>query len=127
MSSTRIPFTAEDKRTIASVATWGLIVSATSLVTGILTLLVELTTSTDESIVGQMVQTGLTVVINIWLLQASLALRNVASVSNTNDQGNLLIGFSKLRAYFMAQVIVILIGVGLGVLGGLGVFLLKPS
>jgi len=117
MSSARIPFTAEDKRTIASAATWGLIVSATSLATGILTLLVELTSRTGESVVGQMVQTGLTVVINIWLLQASLALRNVASDTNTNDQGNLLIGFRKLRAYFMAQVILLLIAIGFGVLG----------
>jgi len=81
MSSTQIPFTDDGKRTIASAATWGLIVSATSLVTGILTLLVELTSRTGESVLAQMVQTGFTVVIDIWLLQASLVLRNIASTT----------------------------------------------
>ena len=33
MSSTRIPFTREDKEKIASAATWGLVVSVTSLIT----------------------------------------------------------------------------------------------
>jgi hypothetical protein len=116
MSSTRIPFTREDKEKIASAATWGLVVSVTSLITGALALLVELSSSNRAELFGQMLQTGFTVVINIWLLQASLALRNVASDTNSNDQGNILIGFRKLRAYFMAQVIVILIAVGFGVL-----------
>ncbi|MCA9661298.1 MAG: hypothetical protein KC486_23365 [Myxococcales bacterium] len=116
MSSTRIPFTREDKEKIASAATWGLVVSVTSLITGALALLVELSSAKASEVFGQMLQTGFTVVINIWLLQASLALRKVASDTNANDQGNLLIGFRKLRAYFMAQVIVILIAVALGVL-----------
>lgn len=116
MSSTRIAFTHEDKRKINSAATWGLIVSVTSLVTGILTILVELSSSKGTSIAVQVIQTGITVVINIWLLQASLALRKVASDANANDQGNLFIGFSKLRAYFMAQVIILLTAIAFGAL-----------
>lgn len=124
MDARRIPFTEEDERRIASAATWGTIVAVTSIATGIISLLVQ------GKIIGQLpdlvriagpfaalpvAQAVVTVLINVWLLQASLAFRKVA-VTDEADQAHLLAGFRRLRGYFMVQVILILIGFGLGLL-----------
>ena len=58
------------------------------------------------------IQAAFTVLINVWLLQASLSFRKVA-LTDEADQVYLLEGFRKLRAYFMIQVILILAMFGL--------------
>lgn len=125
MDARRIPFTAEDERRIASAATWGMIVSISSIATAAVSLLVEAPTIgklpqllalTDPLAALPVLWGLLTVIFNVWLLQASLAFRKVA-VTDEADQAHLLAGFRKLRAYFMIQVILIILEVlGAGVL-----------
>jgi hypothetical protein len=132
MDARRIPFTKDDERRIASAATWGLIVSISSIATALISLAIQALalTSVDRSIPVQlqtltsgvagagMIQALLTTLFNVWLLQASLAFRKVATTDEA-DQVYLLAGFRKLRAYFMIQVILILGVVGLGILAAM--------
>jgi hypothetical protein len=67
----------------------------------------------------QVISITLNVILGIWLLQASSAFRKVAT-SDEADQHYLLLGFSKLRAYFMMTGIIIIIAVSLAVLLFLG-------
>lgn len=123
ISEKRIPFTAEDERSINSAATWGMIVSLTSLATGLISLLVQLPTISANPHIAKFIalpfiQAAFTVLINVWLLQASLAFRKVA-LTDEADQAYLLAGFAKLRAYFLIQLVLIFVGIGLGLLVGL--------
>lgn len=123
ISEKRIPFTAEDERSINSAATWGMIVSLTSLATGLISLLVQLPTISANPHIAKFIalpfiQAAFTVLINVWLLQASLAFRKVA-LTDEADQVYLLAGFAKLRAYFLIQLVLIFVGIGLGLLVGL--------
>ena len=123
ISEKRIPFTAEDERSINSAATWGMIVSLTSLATGLISLLVQLPTISANPHIAKFIalpfiQAAFTVLINVWLLQASLAFRKVA-LTDEADQAYLLAGFAKLRAYFLVQLVLIFVGIGLGLLVGL--------
>lgn len=115
MDANRIPFTEEDERRIASAATWGMIVALTSIAAGVLSLLVQSSLmlrfgSLDKALLVPLVQAGITVMINVWLLQASQAFRKVA-LTDEADQAYLLQGFRKLRGYFMVQVILILLAI----------------
>ncbi len=128
MDARRIPFTEEDERRIASAATWGLIVSISSIVTALISLAVQVQSlgELDRAVPNEMrdlmapvlaagaIQALLTTLFNVWLLQASLAFRKVATTDEA-DQAHLLTGFRKLRAYFMIQVILILVVIGLGI------------
>lgn len=128
MDARRIPFTEEDERRIASAATWGLIVSISSIVTALISLAVQVQSlgELDRAVPSEMrglmapvlaagaIQALLTTLFNVWLLQASLAFRKVATTDEA-DQAHLLTGFRKLRAYFMIQVILILVVIGLGI------------
>lgn len=120
MDAKRIPFTEEDERRIGSAATWGMVVSITSIATALLSVAV-----TGEQVAAMVqlaglwaaapfIQALLTILFDVWLLQASLAFRKVA-ITDEADQAHLLAGFRKLRAYFMVQVILII----LAVVGGL--------
>ncbi len=116
----RIPFTPEDERAIASASTWGLIVAGTSLATGLLSLLVQVPVALKLAGMSALIalpilQAAFTVLINVWLLQASIAFRKVA-LTNEADQAFLLEGFRQLRAYFMIQVVLILVAVALSLL-----------
>jgi len=114
----RIPFTEEDERRIASAGLWGMIVAVTSIATGLISLVVQvplLEVSMVRTVaIGSMVQAGVTVVINLWLLQACLAMRKVA-LTDEADQAHLLTAFQKLRAYFMVQVILLLVMILFGI------------
>lgn len=132
MDARRIPFTEEDERRIASAATWGMIVSISSIVTALISLAVEAQAlaDLDRSVPQELrsfampvlaigaVQSLLTMLFNVWLLQASLAFRKVATTDEA-DQAHLLVGFRKLRGYFMIQVILILLVVAGGILAAL--------
>jgi hypothetical protein len=118
----RIPFLEEDERRIASAAFWGMVVAITSIATAgiqIATLAPHIPTLLQ---LGGMALVGvfypcLQILFNVWLLQASLAFRKVAATDD-GDQAHLLVGFRRLRAYFMVQVIVILVSI----VGGLVFF-----
>lgn len=131
MDARRIPFTEEDERRIASAATWGLIVSISSIVTALISLAAqgqalgnldavprEMRGFMGPTLAGGAIQALLTVLFNVWLLQASLAFRKVATTDEA-DQAHLLVGFRKLRAYFMVQVILILLVAVGGLFAGL--------
>jgi len=122
MDVNRIPFDALDEQRIASAATWGMIVSLTFLATACLSLV--LTASQfmkGSSLVTRealytltaipFVQALVTLLINVMLLRASLAFRKVA-LTDEADQAFLLEGFRNLRAYFMLQVIMVLLMIG---------------
>lgn len=124
MDAQRIPFTARDERRIASVATWGMIVASSSLVMALVALVAiivlyfagtHLRFAFGPFFVVGAIQASLVVLLNLWLLQASLAFRKVATTDEA-DQAYLLAGFRKLRAYFMLQVILVLIAVGFATL-----------
>lgn len=129
MDARRIPFTADDERRIASAATWGLIVAISSIATALVSLVVtaqqsfggshrELTMASGYAFSA--IQALLTILFNAWLLQASLSFRKVA-ITDEADQAHLLAGFRKLRAYFMLQVLMIVLaavgGIVLAMLG----------
>ncbi len=124
MDVNRIPFTDDDERKIASAANWGMIVAVTSIATGLISLFVQFSAVNSLGmhiskmlVAAPVIQAGVTIVLNLWLLQASLAFRKVA-LTDEADQEHLLTGFRKLRAYFMMQVIMILAIVGLVLLMG---------
>lgn len=123
MDARRIPFTEEDERRIASAATWGIIVSITSIATAALSLLVQGKTISQLPALMELAgpaaalpigQAVITVLINVWLLQASLSFRKVA-LTDEADQAHLLAGFRRLRGYFMVQVILFLAAFGVGI------------
>ena len=112
MDAARIPFDPMDEQRIASAATWGLITAITSLVSAFITTAVTVPAFlklTDNPLLGTMALAPLgltllglviTMLLDVWLIQASLAFRKVA-VTDEADQHYLLAGFSKLRNYFM--------------------------
>lgn len=112
----RIPFLEEDERRIASAAFWGMIVSITSIATAAISIATEGIDALGMiSLMGPMaaapvVYAFLQILFNVWLLQASLAFRKVAATDD-GDQAHLLVGFRRLRAYFMVQVILILVAI----------------
>jgi len=118
MDDRRIPFTDDDERRIASAATWGLIVAGSSIATALVTLVLQaqlyfgpaahLLAFMGPAIIITTVQSLLSLLFNVWLLQASLSFRKVA-ITDEADQAHLLTGFRRLRGYFMIQVIVILL------------------
>jgi hypothetical protein len=120
MDTKRIPFAQEDERRIASAATWGMIVATTAIATSVLSVvfsLRQILAFMDVAglmMAAPLVQAIVTILLNVWLLQASLSFRKVA-LTDEADQAHLLAGFRKLRAYFMIQVILIM----LVVVGGL--------
>lgn len=123
MDVARIPFTEEDERKIASAATWGVVVAVTSIATAAISLLLQLEAIADLAMIFEIlgpiaalsvISPVITVIINVWLLQASLAFRKVA-LTDEADQAYLLKGFRGLRGYFMAQVTIILVAIGLGI------------
>lgn len=120
MDAQRIPFLEEDERRIGSAALWGMIVAICSIATALLTVVTEIgdvakyISMLGPIAAGSIGYAVITIAINAWLLQASLAFRKVAS-SDQGDQGHLLTGFRWLRAYFMVQVILVLVVV-LGVI-----------
>lgn len=124
MDVARIPFTPEDEQKIASAATWGSIVAIASIVGGGISLVATaaaLSEIPDEAMfamIPALAATVFMVLINVWLLQACQAFRKVARTDEA-DQAYLLAGFKKLRAYFMLQVIMILVMFGLALFGGM--------
>jgi hypothetical protein len=121
----RIPFSPEDEERIASAGLWGIIVAITSIassvlsVIGVVVLAFKMPTGAG-AIMGAALIPGLIgliigVVLAVFLLQASTAFRKVA-LTDEADQHYLLLGFGKLRNYFMMMGIVIIVIIGGAVL-----------
>jgi hypothetical protein len=121
MTDRRIPFTEEDERRMASAATWGLIIAVSSIATALVSLSVTALEYSEASHLEDMMgavyafsagQALVSMLLHAWLLQASLSFRKGATTDEA-DQAHLLAGFRKLRAYFMLQVIlIVLVSVG---------------
>jgi len=132
MDARRIPFSPADEERIASAGLWGMIVAITSMVS---TALSTVTAVVQVLRVGSinpeldhyrpfmmlgvlvpgLVSLTLVLILGIWLLQASQAFRKVA-LTDTADQHYLLLGFRKLRNYFMMMGILIIIAISGSVL-----------
>jgi hypothetical protein len=124
MDARRIPFTPEDEERIASAGMWGIIVAVTSIASSILSTIASAILVARSPVPGAMVGVviipGLIgvvigVILGIWLLQASMAFRKVA-LTDEADQHYLLVGFHKLRNYFMMMGIILIIAVAGSVL-----------
>jgi hypothetical protein len=112
----RIPFAREDEQRIASAATWGQIVGATSIASAIIGTIVSLATQGARGLLGEFIGLVISVILGTWLLQAGTAFRKVA-LTDEADEHYLLLGFSKLRAYFMMSGILAFIALGFVALG----------
>jgi hypothetical protein len=116
MDERRIPFTREDEEKIASAGLWGLIAAITSMVSTALGAIAAVVGKGGGALVTQVIAVTLNVILGVWLYQASQAFRKVA-LSDEADEHYLLLGFSKLRAYFMMTGILIIIAISLVALG----------
>ncbi len=119
MDERRIPFQKEDEERIASAGVWGMIAAVTSIGSTVIGAVVALMGKGTTALFTQVISITLNIILGVWLLQASAAFRKVAT-SDEADQHYLLLGFAKLRAYFMMTGIIIIIAVSLAVLAFLG-------
>lgn len=122
MGVARIPFSAMDESRIASAASWGIITAVTSLVSIVITAaftLPQMFELMSSPLLGAAAGAGaaatvvvfvVTVLLDVWLIQASLAFRKVA-VTDVADQHYLIEGFGKLRNYFLVLGIVLILAV----------------
>jgi hypothetical protein len=115
MDERRIPFAKEDEERIASAGVWGMIAAVTSMAAAVLGAIVSLMGKGASAFIGQAISVTINLILGVWLLQASSAFRKVA-LSDEADQHYLLLGFSKLRAYFMMMGIVIIVALSLALL-----------
>lgn len=116
MAGQRIPFQREDEERIASAALWGMIASIASIAAGLLDAGIKLVSSGGMRMVGVLVGSSvslsITIVLGVFLFQASVAFRKVA-VTDEADEHYLLEGFSKLRLYFKVMGILMIVALGL--------------
>lgn len=118
MSRARIPFTPEDEEKIASAGLWGMIAAVVSIASGVVDMGVKFFQSGSNVgaavgvFLGSAIGITITVILGIWLYQASNAFRKIA-VTDVADERYLLEGFGKLRNYFMMLGILFIIGVSL--------------
>ncbi|MBW2453513.1 MAG: hypothetical protein JRI68_03335 [Deltaproteobacteria bacterium] len=129
MGVARIPFSAMDESRIASAASWGIITAVTSLVSIAITAVVTLPQMFElmgSPFLGPIVTAGLvatlvvfvvTALLDVWLIQASMAFRKVA-LTDVADQHYLIEGFAKLRNYFLVLGIMLILA-ALFMVGGL--------
>jgi hypothetical protein len=120
MGVARIPFDAMDESRIASAASWGIITAVTSLasvaITAVITVpgLVAMSAGPLMGLMGTIALAAtvgviaITVLLDVWLIQASLAFRKVA-VTDVADQHYLIEGFAKLRNYFLVMGVMLIL------------------
>ena len=122
----RIPFSPADEERMASAAMWGIIVAVASIASSILSLIGEVlvafrTLPADAAgsahplvataLFAGVISLGISLVLATFLLQASLAFRKVA-LTDEADRRYLLLGFLKLRNYFMMLGILFIVATG---------------
>lgn len=134
MDARRIPFAPEDEERIASAGLWGMLVGIVSIATALLTSIFGVVQAMKVSemtrglggagmggamigttVVMMVIYVSVVILLAVFLLQASAAFRKVA-LTDEADQHYLLVGFAKLRNYFMSMAIVIIVLVGGGLL-----------
>jgi hypothetical protein len=120
MDDRRIPFSQEDEERIASAGVWGMIAAITSIASTLLGVVVPLAVIGVSALGWKVIALGVNVILAVWLLQASSAFRKVA-LTDEADQQYLLLGFTKLRNYFMMTGILIIAAITLVVLAIVGV------
>lgn len=115
MDERRIPFTSEDEQRIASTATWGIIIAVTQIGIAIVTLTASARIGLPVDVVWPtFIPPVIQFFLAFWLLRASVAFRRVAR-TDVADHAYLLVGFRRLRSYFICQFILILVWVALAV------------
>jgi len=119
MDGKRIPFTREDEERIASAGLWGIIAAVASVGSTALGAVATLLHPTPGDLLRQLITLTLNVVLGLWLYQACQAFREMARTDEA-DEHYLLLGFSKLRAYFMMTGIILIIALSIAVLAFLG-------
>lgn len=128
MDGQRIPFTREDEERIASAALWGIIAAITSIVAGLLDVVIKVIHGRGLNLVGVFVgaSIGLTITIalGIFLYQACAAFRRVA-LTDEADERYLLEGFEKLRLYFKVLGILLIVAISLVGVAMLGVVMCR--
>jgi len=121
MEQQRIPFSTEDEECIASAGMWGMIIGITSIVSTFLSTIFTFFNAAKGPTPGFMIAVitlpaiiavAITVILAVFLLQASAAFRKVA-LTDEADQHYLMRGFTKLRNYFMMMGIMFIIGASL--------------
>jgi len=134
MDARRIPFAPEDEERIASAGLWGMLVGIVSIATALLTSIFGVVQAMKVSdmtrglggggmggavigttVVMMVVYLSVVVLLAVFLLQASAAFRKVA-LTDEADQHYLLVGFAKLRNYFLTMAIIIMVAFGGGIL-----------
>ena len=134
MDARRIPFAPEDEERIASAGLWGMLVGIVSVATALLTSIFGVVQALKVSdmtrglgghgmggavigttVVMMVIYVSIVVLLAVFLLQASAAFRKVA-LTDEADQHYLLVGFAKLRNYFLTMAIIIIVLVGGGLL-----------
>jgi hypothetical protein len=129
MDARRIPFAPEDEERIASAGLWGMLVGIVSIATALLTSVFAVVQAMKVSNMGSelgalgggvssavigttavmmVIYLAVTVLLAVFLLQASAAFRKVA-LTDEADQHYLLVGFTKLRNYFLTLGIIIIV------------------
>jgi hypothetical protein len=114
----RIPFSIEAEGHIKSLALWLSILGWLNIVAAVFNLIGVLSSVRNS---GQFVNFLISLLLGIWARQAASAFRAVAT-TDTADQAYLVQGFTKLRAIFLLQGIMII--VGLAFVAAVGLFLL---
>ena len=99
------------KTKMQSVAFWGKICAITAFVAQLVQLLVAVK---NNVLVQQLIGAGITVFLNILLLNFALKLN---SAIETNDEGLLTESFSNLRRYYLVTLILMVIVIVIAILG----------
>ena len=128
MEAHRIPFAPEDEERIASAGFWGMLVAVVSMATAGLTVVFWIVGALEASklsralggsqagavigvmLVPMLIYIAVVVLLAVFLLQASAAFRKVA-LTDEADQHYLLLGFGKLRNYFLTMGIILIVAV----------------
>lgn len=121
----RINFSKSDEEKISSLATWATLVAVVSVVSGVVDSVTKLIAHSGEgaklvgTLFGAILGLGIAVLLSLFLYQAGQSFRMMATTDDA-DEHHLIAGFDKLRAYFMAMGIILIIVLSLGGLVLLG-------
>jgi hypothetical protein len=103
---TRIPFSAQAEANLRALCNWMQIAAVFSIVGGAAKLVSAFTPRREF---GNLVDAVLTFLIGLWIYQAGVAFRKVAT-TDTADQRHLVEGFTLLRRVFLLQSILVIVG-----------------
>src|SRR5262245_48657473 len=102
----RIPFTAAAEVQIKTLSFWLSVVGWINVAAAVLDVLNLVLPARN---VGHVADAVIHALVGAWALQAARAFKDVATTDQA-DQANLVLGFTKLRAIFLLQGVMILVG-----------------